>query len=281
MNALLENVNLFNLPLNITIVDNDIDYLNLLKQQLKNSALSVYNSPVEALMKIAPLNINIKDFLDEKFMGIQDLNYRNIETFAKNDQAEQGILIVDYDMPEINGIELLSKYNNPNIIKILLTNMYTIEEAVNALNKKLINYYLPKEKINILLNVIKEQQSMFFNNLTENIINFLDTSNLKFLFDKIYINIFNNICQQYNIKKYYILNSYGNYYIENATNKFIFSIYNSADLLEIAKEVPEHKKRDVEEGKFIPSYCYGEDTKYKLINAKKQGYYSYCIEKIF
>lgn len=280
MNVLSESINLFNFPLNITIVDNDLDYLNLLQQQLKNTTLSVYSSPIDAMTKIAPLNINIKDFLEEKFIGIQDLNYKNIEYFVKTDKNEQGILIVDYDMPEINGIELFSKYNNPDLIKILLTNAYTIEEAVNALNKKLINYYLPKERIRILLDVIKEQQNMFFDNITRHIISFLDTGSLSFLFDKIYIDIFNKICQQYNIKKYYILNSYGNYYLEDTTNKFIFSIYNSTDLLEIAKEVPEHKKHDVEQGNLIPSYCSDEATEYKLINAKKQGDYSYCLEKI-
>lgn len=280
MNVLSESIKLFNFPLNITIVDNDLDYLNLLQQQLKNTTLSVYSSPLEAITNIAPLNINIKDFLEEKFIGIQDLNYKNIENFVKTHKKEQGILIVDYDMPEINGIELFSKYNNPDLIKILLTNVYTIEKAVNALHKKLINYYLPKERINILLDVIKELQNMFFDNLTRHIISFLDTSTLGFLFDKIYINIFNSICQQYNIKKYYILNSYGSYYLEDATNKFIFSIYNSTDLLEIAKEVPEHKKHDVEQGNLIPSYCSDEDSEYKLINANKQGDYSYCLEKI-
>lgn len=280
MNVLSESINLFNFPLNITIVDNDLEYLNILQQQLKNTTLSVYSSPIEAITNIVPLNINIKNFLEEKFIGIQDLNYKNIETFVKNDKNEQGILIVDYDMPEINGIELFSKYNKPDLIKILLTNAYTIEEAVNALNKKLINYYLPKERINILLNVIKEQQNMFFDNITRHIISFLDTSSLSFMFDKIYIDIFNKICQQYNIKKYYILNSYGNYYLENSTNKFIFSIYNSTDLLEIAKEVPEHKKHAVEQGNLIPSYYSDENSEYKLINANKQGDYSYCLEKI-
>lgn len=281
MNTPSESINLFNFPLNITIVDDDIDYLNLLQQQLKNTQLSAYSSPIEAMTNIATININMKDFLEEKFIGIQDLNYKNIEDFVKNCKNEQGILIVDYDMPEINGIELCSKYNNHSLIKILLTNAYTIEDAVNALNEKLINYYLPKERISILLDVIKKQQNMFFDNITRDIINFLDPSSLSFLFDKVYINIFNSVCQQYNVNKYYILNSYGNYYLENTTDKFIFSIYNSIDLLEIAQEIPKYRKHDVEQGNLIPSYFSDEDTEYKLINAKKQGDYSYCIEHIF
>ncbi len=281
MNEPSESIKLFNFPLNITIVDDDTDYLNLLQQQLQNTTLSAYSSPIEAIANIAPISINIKDFLEEKFIGTQDLNYKNIENFVRNSKNAQGILIVDYDMPEMTGIELFAKYNNPDLIKILLTNAYTIEDAVNALNKKLINYYLPKDRISILLEVIKEQQNRLFDNLTRHIVNFLDTGSLSFLFEKIYINLFNSVSQQYNIKKYHILNSYGHYYLENIADKFIFSIYNLTDLLEIAKEVPEHKKHDVEQGNLIPSYFSDEgSTEYKLIHAKKHGDYSYCIEKI-
>ena len=282
MNKPSESIKLFKFPLNIIIVDDDNDYLNLLQHKLKNTRLSAYNSPIKAITNITPISINIKDFLEEKFIGTQDLNYKNIETFLINSNNTQGILIVDYDMPEMTGIELFAKYNNnPNLIKILLTHAYTIEDAVNALNKKMINYYLPKDRINILLDVIEEQQNMLFDNLTKHIVNFLDTDSLSFLFEKTYINLFNMVCQQYNIKKYHILNSYGHYYLENDVDRFIFSIYNLTDLLEIAKEAPKSKKYDVAQGNLIPSYFSNEgSTEYTLIHAIKHGDYSYCIEKI-
>ncbi|HMT02180.1 MAG TPA: hypothetical protein PKD00_02530 [Burkholderiales bacterium] len=280
MNVLSESINLFYFPLNVMIVDDDIDYLSLLQQQLKNVTVSIYNSPLEAMKNIEPININIRYFLENNFSRINDLSYKSIENFVKNYGNKQGVLISDYNMPNINGVDLLSKYSDTDLIKILLTNVYTINEAVNALNKKLINYYLPKEKTNILLNVIREHQKILFQNITKDILSFLDVDSLKFLFDKRYIYIFNNICQKHNIRKYYILNSYGSYYLENETDKFIFSIYNPTDLLEVAKEVPENKKYNVEQGDLIPSYFLNEATEYKLIKAQKYGNYSYCIEKI-
>ncbi len=280
MNVSSESINLFYFPLNIMIVDDDIDYLSLLQQQLKSVTVSIYNSPLEAIKNIEPININIRYFLEDNFSRINDLSYKSIEKFVKSYGNKQGVLISDYNMPNINGVELLSKYSDTDLIKILLTNVYTINEAVNALNKRLINYYLPKEKTSILLNVIREHQKILFQNITKDILSFLDVDSLKFLFDKRYIYIFNNICQKHNIKKYYILNSYGSYYLENETDKFIFSIYNPTDLFEVAKEIPGDKKHNVEQGELIPSYFFSEATEYKLIKAQKYGNYSYCIEKI-
>lgn len=274
-----ENVNLFRFPLNITVVDDDIDYLDLVQQHLKDITLTTYNSPVNAITNIRPIHINVKDFLEDKFIGAQDLNYKNIENFVKCSKNAQGILIVDYDMPEMNGIELFSKYNDPNLIKILLTNTYSIEGAVDALHDKLISHYLPKERIGILLDVINKLQDRLFTDLTHQIISFLDTNSLSFLFDKDYIYLFNSICEQYKVTKYHILNSYGHYYLENIKDKFIFSIYNSNDLLEIAKDVTESEKFGVEQGHLIPSYFSNEGTEYKLIEAKNHNNYSYCIEK--
>lgn len=59
----------------------------------------------------------------------------------------------------------------------------------------MINYYfLPKEKVHILLDVIKEQQKLFFKGITKNITDLLGINNFDFLSDKTYIGIFNNTC---------------------------------------------------------------------------------------
>ncbi|MDQ5921623.1 MAG: hypothetical protein QG673_1682 [Pseudomonadota bacterium] len=280
MNNISEEVYLFNFPLNIMAVDDDTDYLELLHHNLADMTLTTCNSTTEAMKILDPININTKNFLETNFSGIHDLNYKNIEDFVKNFGSKHGILISDYNMPNINGIEFLSKYSNTDLIKILLTNVYTNNEAVYALNKKLIHYYLPKEDVSSLENVIKEHQKLLFKNITKNILSFLDMDNLSFLSDKAYSYILNTICQKHNIIKYYILNSNGSYYLENKEEKFIFSIYSPTDLIEIAKEVSKKENNNVRQGNLIPSYFYNETTTCKLIAAEKYGNYSYCIEKL-
>ncbi len=282
MHLVSESVNLFMFPLKTMIVDDDNDYLDLLSKELKNINCSIFNSSEEIIKNLDPIHITINYFLEDNFIGIRDLNYSNIEQFVNKHENKQGILIADYSMPNINGIELLTKYYYATLRKILLTNVFTMEEAIDALHKKHINYYLPKERTAILLEVIKEQQLIFFEEITQSIIKVLHSNNssyLKFLSDKIYINIFNEICQKYNIKKYYIINSYGNYYLENDTNKYIFSIYSKDDLIEIAKDFSEDSKYNIQHGNLIPSF-FSEEHNMPLIEAIKSENYFYAIEEI-
>lgn len=223
--------------------------------------------------------LNPKYFLEENFVGIADLNYKNIAEFVASCADKHGILIADYDMPDIDGIELLNNYADTNLIKILLTSAYSYKKATQALNKKLIDYYLAKNDLTKLPEAISEQQRIFFSKISKNVMSFLDTSGLNFLVDKAYLHIFNNTCQQYNIEKYYILNSYGHYYLENLHAKWVFSIYNSNDLASIAQEVAEDNRYDVECGNLIPSH-FSLNKEYTLINAEKYGNYSYCVERV-
>lgn len=280
MDLMYKKINFFTFPLNVAIVDDDIDYLSFLSKELNNTRFKFYNSAIEALKDIKPINIDIKSFLENYFQGIYDLNYKNIEEFIKNYSNKQGIIVSDYDMQYISGIEFLSKYNNSDLIKILLTNVYTPNKAVEALNNKLINYYLPKDRVNTLINVIDEHQRILFENITKNILKFTDINNLKFLIDNEYINIFNSICHKYNIHTYYILNSHGCYYMENETNKFIFSIYNSNDLIELTRDNLKNKIDGIKHANLIPSYFSATSNEFELIKAEKFGNYSYCIENV-
>lgn len=281
MNEASETVKLFKFPLNIAVVDNDIDYLSLIHQHLKHTTFSSFSSPITALNKINPIEIDIKTFIKEKHSGMQELNYNSIKNFIQEAQDTQGVLIVDYDMPEMNGIELISNYSNKyNLIKVLLTNVYGIDGIVNALNKRDITYYLPKDKVTDLLAVINAQENKLFDNTSKQIENFLDTNRLKFLSCSSYASIFNSIAKQYKIRTYYVLNNYGHYYLQNSSHKFIFSIYHLNDLVEIAKKVSEQNKNDVEQGNLVPLFLTDSDNEYKLVKAIKVGDYTYCVEQI-
>ena len=281
MNESSEAVKLFKFPLNIIVIDNDVDYLNMLEEHLKHTTYSLFSSPVEAIKNINPLNINVKFFLEETFSGIKDLNYKNIQNFIKEAGKRQGIIIADYEMPEMNGIELLSKYDkSQELIRILLTNVVGFDDAVCALNKKYISYYLAKDRVSILPLVINEQEKMFFDNATSQISNFLETDSLEFLNNTDYKSIFNQIIDEYQIKTYYVINSYGHYYLEKDTDKFIFTVYHQNDLLEIANDVSEQYKNDVKDGDLIPSSVSDTGGEYSLIKANRVGEYSYCVEQI-
>lgn len=77
-----------------------------------------------------------------------------------------GIVITDYAMPEMNGIEFSRKIaRHNNIHKILLTGQATTEEALNGFNNGLIDRYVAKYNANflaLLKEYVLELENQFF-----------------------------------------------------------------------------------------------------------------------
>lgn len=95
--------------------------------------------------------------------------------------AEEGIsllketsvdcLLLDYRLPQMDGIELLKwlKYNGINIPTVMLTAYGTIEKAVEAMKLGAYHYLIKPVDTELLINVLKEaieKSSMLFKEKT-------------------------------------------------------------------------------------------------------------------
>jgi hypothetical protein len=79
-----------------------------------------------------------------------------------------------------NGLDILSSFKTPFVQKILISNILTNEEAIQALNEGIINFYLCKMDPNFirkLASAIYESQYRFFCNLSIALPNFLANDN--------------------------------------------------------------------------------------------------------
>ncbi len=63
--------------------------------------------------------------------------------------AEPSVLVVDYSMPQLNGLDLCSRITNPYIKKVLLTGVADEKIAIRALNTELIDFYISKSESNL------------------------------------------------------------------------------------------------------------------------------------
>jgi hypothetical protein len=102
--------------------------------------------------------------------------------FASNlpDDHVVSTLVVDQYMAPKNGLDILSSFKSPFVQKILISNMLTNEEAIQALNEGIINFYLCKMDphfLNKLAKAIYENQRRFFCNLSMALPNFLSNDN--------------------------------------------------------------------------------------------------------
>lgn len=271
---------LFYFPMNVAMVDDDEDILNILASQFRDNEVSPHSTPEDLISSIDPININIKEFIHEIAHGTYDLNFSNVKKFVDNNSNKHGIVISDYEMPSINGIDLLHKFNDFDVVKVLLTNVFTIEEAVNALNNGTIDFYLPKDHIHDISEIINDLQLKFFKKKTREILKTIDTNSIAFINDGDYIKLFNTVCSKYNIIKYHILNSYGGYFLENTTEIFVFNIFHKSDLEDIANGFTEYHRTKIKTGNSIPSHLSRATNGDNLMKAEKHGDYFFNVERI-
>lgn len=172
-----------NRPINFYVVDDDKIILSKLKKLIEgmNNKISLFSHPYEfisAVTKHTP-----SSFMSIKESKNEIINKAMLQTNIYRHDFPVDIIICDYDMPSLNGLEVISEIdsNNSRYI-VMLTSVATYQEAVNSLNDGLIDYFLVKTELNQdhLYNLVKNYKKKLFNK-----IEYLDPS-LQIREDKVY-----------------------------------------------------------------------------------------------
>lgn len=139
-------------PLSVLFIDDSADFLNGLRGFFRDRTLNrFFTNPKAALDHIASSR---RDF-GARAGGLSSADCIAIERGTGNalgsdpfdDRGrfdEIAAVVVDYEMPEMDGIRFLSSIRDVPCTKILLTGVAGNEEAVEAFNAHLIDFYLRK-----------------------------------------------------------------------------------------------------------------------------------------
>lgn len=141
-------------PTTHVLIDNDINYLRSISTilPLQGKIYRYFLDAQEALMWINQQSDSNKHFLlkehdiDYTYYNHTKIDIKNIYNMIYENNRFNSIstILVDYDMPGLNGIELCRFIKNKNIQKILITGFLGEKEARHALNKGWIDMFLPK-----------------------------------------------------------------------------------------------------------------------------------------
>jgi len=239
-------VHLCYFPTLTVFVDDQQDFLDSIKYRFNNSNLICFSNQKDALNyiksnfskslwyfdKIKPIEEEIHNHkrieynLSHLFQKIQDNERFNIITSV----------IVDYDMPEMNGIEFAKnlKACDIDIDIYLLTGAADERIAVDAFNENLIKGYIPKLKDDtnsIILKSISNSSSDYFNKITNTLLNLHIINNKSILLKDEFKKFFKSLTYRYNIVEYY-LNDLDLYFIliDNEGNLNLLFIYSKSHL---------------------------------------------------
>ena len=211
----------FHFPTTVAFVDDNQQFLSNLSLQLDSRlAYRLYHSPFSALVALngsdqAPPVVE-RFFSLYRYRGDQsqsrhvidvslDMIHREVHNEHRFEQVS--VVVVDYDMPEIDGLEFCRSLKNKSIKKILLTGKADEQTAVRAFNEKTIDRFIRKQDDDVmaqLKHAIDELQRDHFEQVEHMLTDALSVGSHKFLRDPGFAERFDQICAGMGIVEHYL-----------------------------------------------------------------------------
>lgn len=237
-------------PTTSLAVDDNAEYIESLITNLSaDTRFNTYIKPTQALEfinhelnKTTLLTQVFEQFKRNKSDAVSELNINAIRNILNNKNRFQEIynVVVDYAMPDMNGLDFCSKITHEFIYKIMLTGEAEYSLAVDALNDRIINQFIKKSEDDVdtqLLNYISDNSKKVFQNSSLDLAIMLAKKTAQeihhyCLFDPGYIEAVRKIIQDNNICEYYLYDHHGSYLLVNAQGEKKYLFIRNDDVLE-------------------------------------------------
>jgi len=133
----------------------------------------------------------------------QEINH--LERFARI-----SVVVVDYSMPVINGLDFCAALTDPLLRKAMLTGVADEKVAVEAFNAGLLNRFIPKHNnngIGVILDFIDDLQQEYFSQYTARLKDTLAIDPPKFLTEPVIARHVETLMQRENLVEYYLVDT--------------------------------------------------------------------------
>lgn len=211
----------FYFPTQVFFVDDDIGYLqNLILKLDTGMAFQLFASPENALIELNTSRNpeTLTNRLFSRFHHTDDLpathhvidvNLDLVHREVYNESRFEliSVVVVDYDMPIIDGLEFCRNIKYPDIKKVLLTGKADEKIAVEAFNEGIIDRFILKgnpDVFNVLNQTIHNLQRIYFSQIERMLSDALTIGKHTFLRDTHFPRRFKEICDKLHIVEYYL-----------------------------------------------------------------------------
>lgn len=203
-------------PTSVMIVDDDTVLLNDISEFLDTSSkCCAFSSPIKALRSLIltedrePTDgvTKIQPAVDEQNYSRQIFHYETSPPLKAGTNDDQvSVIIVDYDMPEMNGVEFCHKIKKSPVKKILLTAVADSQVAIDAFNAGVIDSFLYKFDADLptkLLEAISSLKDKYFMESAAFFNRTADHTEMEFIRSKDFEEYFLSLKEKYEIEEYY------------------------------------------------------------------------------
>lgn len=239
-------------PSTALFLDDSRDFLlNFVLQLDEGVAYKIFDAPRDALNyihnKVSNLTLLNTDFRKNAHTPQTAISTTKpalyAEVYNPHRFSEISVVVVDYAMPGMNGLEFCRRLENANIKKILLTGQADEKLAIDAFNQGLIHRYIKKSNVNaaeLITQSIHELQLQYFQDLSDNIGRTRSTKMPACLQDKKFAHFFQQLCEEKKIIEYYSLDQSGSFFMldddANVSYLFVKTEHDLNQLSEWARE---------------------------------------------
>jgi CheY-like chemotaxis protein len=234
-------------PSTALFLDDSHDFLlNFVLQLDEGVAYRIFEDPRKALdyihNKSCELDLISQHCLSEyketkKYSALNhtvnlDLAAIHAEVYNPHRFSEISVVVVDYAMPGMDGLEFCRRIQNSNIKKILLTGQADEKLAIEAFNEGLIHRYIKKSDIKaaeLITKSIYELQLQYFQAMSDMIVRMLSITSPSCLHDKNFAEFFKQLREENGIVEYYLVDNSGSFLMLDDDANVSFLVIKNAD----------------------------------------------------
>ena len=289
----------FYFPTQVALVDDDPDFLEGVSLMLdKSLSYRLFHSATQALDYVNESHRQV-NFLQRCYnhyktgpqesdsLSHVDIGKLHEEIFNNSRFQTCSTVIVDYSMPEMNGLEFLMALKNPYIKKVLLTGQADMELAIKAFNKQLIDQFIDKHdpRLKQILNsAIHTFSDQYFRSSFKLVTDPIVANNHDgFLADARFQEYFEELRRKTNCVEYYMIDHphHGYLMVDSAGKRRCLLVYSERALQDHVSRLEEIKAptqliREVKSGEYLPIFDEQDeplDKNHPCIQNWQQCYY--------